>query len=60
VSTIKVLSSWARVVAIWKNVKANGIGETKGVWRVGWDHLRRRVSNDRYHYDQGEKGDPMG
>jgi hypothetical protein len=38
VSTIKVLSSWAHVVAIWKNEQENGIGETKGVWRGGWDH----------------------
>jgi hypothetical protein len=26
------------VVVIWKKEQANGIGETKGVWRGGWDH----------------------
>jgi hypothetical protein len=40
--------------------KENGIGETKWVWRGGWDHGEKRVSNDRYHYDQGEMGDPKG
>jgi hypothetical protein len=44
------------VVVIWTKEQENGIGETKGVWRGGWDHEEKRVSNDRYHYDQGEKG----
>jgi hypothetical protein len=35
VSTIKVLSSWARVVVIWKNGQENGIGEKKGFGGVG-------------------------
>ena len=37
-SEIKELSSWALVVAIWKNGKENGIRETKWAWRDGWDH----------------------
>jgi hypothetical protein len=37
-SAIKILSSWALVVAIWENGQENGIGETKGFWRGGWDH----------------------
>jgi hypothetical protein len=48
------------VVAIQTKEQANGIGETKGVWRGGWDHGEKRVSNDRYHNNQGEKGDPKG
>jgi hypothetical protein len=39
VLAIKVLSSWACVVAIWKNEQANGIIKTKGVCRGGWDHM---------------------
>jgi hypothetical protein len=40
VSTIKAMISWSRVVVIWTNEKENGIGETKGVWRGGWDHKK--------------------
>jgi hypothetical protein len=57
---IKELSSWVLVVAIWKKGADNWYRGNKrglGCW-VG--PLRRRVSNDRYHCDQGEKGDPMG
>jgi hypothetical protein len=34
-STTNVLSSWVRVVAIWKNGQENGIGVNKGLGRVG-------------------------
>jgi hypothetical protein len=37
-STTNVLSSWDRVLAIWKNGQENGIGGTQGVRRGGWDH----------------------
>jgi hypothetical protein len=34
-------------------------GNTRGL--EGWvEPLIRRVSNDRYHYNQGENGYPMG
>jgi hypothetical protein len=48
------------VVSIWKKEQENGLRETKWVWRGGWDHGEKRVSNDRYHCDQVEKGNPKG
>jgi hypothetical protein len=69
-SEIKVLSSWARVVSIWTNEQENGIGETKGFWRGGWDHkqegfrmigttmirAKRRIQWDRVQMRVSEKG----
>jgi hypothetical protein len=49
-------SSWARVVAVWKNGQENGIWGEEGGWE-GWvGPLRIMVSIDRYHYDQGKRG----
>jgi hypothetical protein len=59
-SKTNALSYWACMVAIFEKWSGKwDKGEAGG--REGWvGPLRRMVSSDRYHCDQGEKGNPMG